>query len=33
MRQAEVLLDWRPEYGLDAMMKTAWQWEQSGGRG
>jgi len=32
-RKAEVLLDWRPEYGLDAMMKTAWQWEQSGGRG
>jgi len=27
-RKARNLLGWRPEYGLDDMMKTAWQWEQ-----
>jgi UDP-glucose 4-epimerase len=33
-RKAEAVLGWRPELGIDEMMKTAWQWEQVGkGRG
>jgi len=29
-RKAEAVLGWRPELGIDEMMKTAWQWEQVG---
>jgi UDP-glucose 4-epimerase len=29
-RKAEALLGWRPEHGIEEMMKTAWQWEQRG---
>jgi UDP-glucose 4-epimerase len=29
-RKAEAVLNWRPELGIDEMMKTAWQWEQKG---
>jgi UDP-glucose 4-epimerase len=29
-RKAEVTLGWRPERGIEEMMKTAWQWEQAG---
>jgi UDP-glucose 4-epimerase len=33
-RKAEAVLGWRPELGIDEMMKTAWQWEQADrGRG
>jgi UDP-glucose 4-epimerase len=27
-RKAEAVLDWRPELGIDEMMRTAWVWEQ-----
>ncbi len=27
-RKAEAVLGWRSEFGIDEMMKTAWQWEQ-----
>ncbi len=29
-RKAEAVLGWRPELGIDEMMRTAWQWEQVG---
>jgi UDP-glucose 4-epimerase len=28
--KAEAVLGWRPELGIDEMMKTAWLWEQKG---
>ena len=31
-RKAEAVLGWRPERGIEEMMKTAWQWEQAGAR-
>jgi UDP-glucose 4-epimerase len=27
-RKAETILGWRPELGIDEMMRTAWRWEQ-----
>jgi UDP-glucose 4-epimerase len=27
-RKAEAVLGWRPELGIDEMMRTAWIWEQ-----
>jgi UDP-glucose 4-epimerase len=29
-RKAEAILGWRPELGIDEMMRTAWRWEQKG---
>ncbi len=29
-RKAETVLGWRPELGIDEMMRTAWLWEQKG---
>jgi UDP-glucose 4-epimerase len=29
-RKADAVLGWRPELGIDEMMRTAWQWEQVG---
>ncbi len=29
-RKAEAILGWRPELGIEEMMRTAWQWEQKG---
>ena len=29
-RKAEAVLGWRPEFGIEEMMRTAWQWEQAG---
>jgi UDP-glucose 4-epimerase len=28
-RKAEAILRWQPEFGIDEMMRTAWQWEQA----
>ena len=28
-RKAEAVLNWRPQLGIDEMMRTAWQWEQT----
>jgi len=28
-RKAETVLGWRPELGIDDMMRTAWLWEQA----
>jgi len=29
-RKAEAILGWRPELGIEEMMRTAWRWEQKG---
>jgi UDP-glucose 4-epimerase len=29
-RKAAAVLGWRPQLGIDEMMKTAWLWEQKG---